>query len=414
MFESLKHRNCRLFLGGQLISFTGKWMQFTAQSWLVYRLTHDPFALGFVGFLTQLPVLLLSTFGGAVADRVDRKTLVLVTQALSLLQASALAFLTLTGRIEIWHVYCLGAFIGVVHAFEFPTRQVFVGELVPAASRHNAIALHSSIVHATRVVGPAVAGILVGLVGEGVCFFVNAATYVPVILAIALIRLPRAERDPKPEGALAGIRRGVAYALGGDAIRLLLGMVAIIGLAGLPVTLLMPVFADEILHAGPRGLGFLLGAAGVGATAGALYLARRKDTVGLERILAWAPVLFGCALISFSFSRVFWLSCLCLCVGGWSMIVQIAGMNTMLQELSESKFRGRIMGLFTMLFFGFSPFGSFFSGALAARFGAPLTLSSLAVLCILAGCYAIPRLPSRVQRHRAASSPLPPDAIEPN
>src|SRR5919112_999766 len=300
LLRALRHRNYRLFLSGQLISLIGTWMQTVAESWLVYRLTGSAFLLGTVGFANRIPVFLFSTVGGAVADRYNRHHIVIATQTASMLLASLLAVLTLTHVVQVWYLMAIAALLGVVNAFDIPGRQAFVVELVAREDLQNAIALNSSMFNGARVVGPAVAGVLVATVGEGWCFFGNALSYVAVIVGLLMIRVTPPPRTAPFQSAFAHVAEGFRFALGSRPIRALLLLLGLVSLMGSPYAVLMPIIADQSFHAGARGLGILMGAAGVGAFIGALALARRTTLRGYGRTVALAAIGLGLSLVAFS------------------------------------------------------------------------------------------------------------------
>jgi len=406
MFRSLRHRDFRIFFIGQFISLTGSWMQQAAQAWLVYRMTRDPFALGLVGFAGQIPVFFLGLHAGLLVDRVDRRRLVLATQAASLIQAVVLAGLTLGGRVEVWHVYVLAAWLGAANAFDLPARQVLIGELVGPEDRHNAIALNASIVNGSRIIGPALAGVLIGWRGEGVCFALNAASFLAVLVGLAVMRGPAPRRAEATGSDWSEIRLGISYALGEDAVRGLLGLLCVISLGAMPAFVLLPVFAGEYLGVGPTGLGFLMGAAGAGATAGALVLASRDKGEGLDRAIAPMGAGLAVALIGLAVSRSFALSAAVMAVVGLGVMVTFAVANTLLQELASDRFRGRVMGFYTMTFMGIAPIGNLLAGLLARRIGAPWAVILGAVGCAVFCSYYASFLPGLIAAHRRRSSGL--------
>lgn len=383
VFRSLGHRNFRLFFSGQFVSLTGSWMQQVALSWLVYRLTHDPWHLGLVGFVGQLPVAAVGLYAGVLVDRVDRRRLVLVTQTLALAQAAILAALTLSGRITLWQIYALSALAGAISSFDLPARQVMIGQLVPAADRHNAIALNSTIVNGSRVVGPSVAGVLVGVWGEGVCFAVNAASYLAVLAALAAMKGSFGPTGGERGSAVDEIKSGLGYAVAHEPIRILLFLLAVTSLAGMPFLVLMPIFADQVLQKGSAGMGLLMAASGVGATAGSLWLAQRTGAAGLDRIVVRSMAVLGVSLLAFSASRSMALSLALMAAIGLGVMVQFAGVNTLLQELSEERYRGRVMAFYSMVFMAASPIGNFLAGMLAARIGAPWTVALGGCVCLV-------------------------------
>jgi len=398
--RALRHRNFQLFFSGQLISLIGTWMQNVAQAWLVYRLTGSAFLLGAVGFSSQIPVLLVAPIGGITADRSNRQRLVIATQAAAMILAGILAGLTLSRRVEVWHVFVLAALLGVVNAFDIPARQSFLIDMVGREHLMNAIALNSSIFNGARVVGPAVAGILVVKIGEGACFAANAVSYIAVIAGLLLMKVecPRRSNSSSP---LADIVEGFRWANSVKVIRALLLLIGLISLVGMPYTVLMPVFADRILHGGARGLGILMGATGVGALFGALTLAAKTGVKGLGRLAAWSCAGFGIGLILFSLSRWFWLSTVLLLPVGYSVMLQMASTNTLIQTMVPDQLRGRVMALYSMMFMGMAPFGALLGGALAERMGAPLTVTLGGVACLLGAIWFGRELPAlRIEARR--------------
>jgi len=395
MFRALRHPNFRLFLSGQSISLIGTWMQRTAMSWLVYRLTDSTVLLGVVAFADQVPTFFLSPLAGVFIDRWNRHRVLIVTQTLALLQALTVAVLILTGTIAVWHIIVLSLFLGTVNAFDMPTRQAFVVKMVDdRGDLANAIALNSSMVHVARMVGPSAAGIIVGAFGEGVCFLINAASYVAVILSLLLMKIVHIEPNGKKMDVVEGLKEGFGYAFGFAPIRAILLLIAWVSLLGMPYMVLMPVFARDILHGGPRTLGFLMGASGVGALTAALYLASRRTVLGLGRKIAMACALLSASLIAFSQSRSFWLSTILLLAAGFGTIVQITSSNTIIQTLVEEDKRGRVMAIFAMAFMGMVPFGCLLEGKLASLLGASNTLLINSACCILAAILFARKLPS--------------------
>jgi MFS family permease len=391
--RALRHRNYRIFFIGQLISLIGTWMQMVAQPWLVYRLTGSSLLLGTVGFASQIPVFLLAFLGGAVADRFNRHKVVIATQAAAMILAFVLAFLTLTHMIQVWHIIVLSALLGIVNAFDMPGRQAFIVLLVEKEDLMNAIALNSSIFNGARVLGPAVAGILIAGIGEGWCFFANGVSYIAVITGLLLMKVDPARALARSESGLRHLLDGFRYVRRMHSIRALLLLLALISLVGMPYSILMPIFADRILQGGARGLGILMGATGVGALAGAISLAMRSGTKGLGKLVAYAGAGFGASLILFSASQFFWLSALFLIPVGFSFMVQMASTNTLVQTMVPDHLRGRVMAVHTMMFMGMAPFGSFLTGAFAAKVGAPLAVASGAVCCLIGAGVFLYRLP---------------------
>jgi MFS family permease len=392
--RALRHRNFQLFFGGQLISLTGTWMQSVAQSWLVYRMTRSSAILGLVSFFSQIPVFLLAPIGGAVADRVNRHRVVVWTQTVSMLLAFTLAALTLGGLIRGWHIFVLAAALGVVNAFDIPARQAFVVQMVGREDLMNAIALNSSMVNGARVVGPAVAGVVVAAVGEGWCFFLNGVSYIAVIIGLLMMRVHRTRARHSGRSALADIAEGFRFVGRTAPIRALLVLLGIVSLTAMPYAVLMPVFADQILHGGAAALGILMGASGVGALAGALSLAARRGVRGLGTWVAVATLSFGISLLLFSMSRHFWLSVVLLVPVGASMMVQMAASNTLIQAMVPDALRGRVMAVYSMMFMGMAPFGALLAGSLADRIGAPITVAAGGIVCVCAAVVFRLRLPA--------------------
>jgi MFS family permease len=398
--RALRHRNFQLFFGGQLISLTGTWMQSVAQAWLVYSMTKSALLLGSVGFASQIPVFLFAPFGGITADRVNRQRLVIATQICSMILAGILAFLTLSGRIQVWHIFVLAGLLGVVNAFDIPGRQSFLIDMVGKEDLMNAIALNSSMFNGARVIGPAVAGILVARIGEGWCFAANSVSYIAVLIGLLLMKVrsvPRISNRSPMEDIVEGFR----WVNRTKIIRSLLFLIGLVSLVGMPYTVLMPVFADKILHGGARGLGILMGATGVGALFGALTLAAKTGIKGLGRWVTITCATLGISLFLFSFSTSFWLSAALLLPCGYSMMLQMACSNTLIQTIVPDHLRGRVMSLYSMMFMGMAPFGAFFGGALASRIGAPMTVAVGGIACVFGAIWfgrALPEL--RIEARR--------------
>jgi MFS family permease len=382
--RALQYRNFRLFFGGQLISLIGTWMQNVAQSWLVYRLTGSSVLLGMVGFFSQIPVFLLATLGGAVADRHSRHRIVIATQTASMILAFILAALTLTGAIRIWHIFVLAGLLGVVNAFDIPARQSFFVEMVGRADLMNAIALNSSMFNVSRIVGPAIAGLLVAAIGEGWCFFANGVSYIAVIIGLLMMTLEPRQHSPRADSPLAHIVGGFRFVLGNEPVLFLIALVAVSSFAGMPYLVLMPIFADRILHGGAETLGTLMGASGIGALAGALTLASRESLKGLGLWVAASATSFGASLVAFSFSRSYLLSLALLVPVGFSMMIQMGATNTLIQSMAPNELRGRALGVYSMMFVGVAPFGSLLAGFVAGRYGAPLTVAASGIVCLAA------------------------------
>jgi MFS family permease len=392
MLHALRNRNFRVFVMGQLVSLIGTWMQSVAQSWLVYRLTGSAVLLGTVGFASQIPIFLLSPLGGVVADRHERRRVLLLTQSTMMVLAMVLAVLTLLGHIHVWHILILASMLGIANGFDIPTRQAFVVELVPRADLPNAIALNSSMFNGARVVGPAVAGIIVSAVGEGWCFFGNAVSYLAVLTSLLLLRLPKrdfAERRPSPfEDILEGFR----FVAGTRPIRSLLVLLGLVSMTGMPYATLMPVMAQDVLHSGASGLGLLMGAAGTGALAGALALAWHNSLRGLGRWVGLGAVSFGTWLILFSLSRSFWLSVALLLPAGFSLLLQMSSTNTLIQSMVPDRLRGRVMSVYAMTFMGMAPLGALLAGTAADVLGAPMAIGIGGGISIAGGLVFLLRL----------------------
>jgi len=363
-------------------------MQTVAQSWLVYKMTGSGLLLGSVGFASQVPVFLVAPIGGITADRMNRQRVVIGTQTASMILALVLAALTLTHTVRVWHIFVLAALLGVVNAFDIPGRQAFLVDMVGKEDLMNAIALNSSMFNGARVIGPAVAGVLVARLGEGWCFFVNGVSYIAVIIGLMLMRVnspPRATHGSPVEHIIEGFQ----FVNRTGPIRALLLLLGLVSAVGMPYTVLMPIFADKILHQGGQEfatligshdlgavrLGILMGAAGVGALLGALTLTLRSGVKGLGRWIAVCCAGFGLSLILFAFSKSFWLSVLLLLPVGYFIMLQMASSNTLIQVMVPDALRGRTMAVYSMMFMGMAPLGALMGGALSDRLGAPLTVA---------------------------------------
>jgi len=375
-------------------------MQNVAQSWLVYRLTGSSLLLGTVGFAGQIPILLLAPIGGAVADRHSRHRIVIGTQISAMLLALTLAALTLSGRVQVWHIMAMAALLGAVNAFDIPARQSFFIQMVGKEDLLNALALNSSMFNAARVIGPAIAGILVASIGEGWCFLVNGISYIAVIVGLLMMRLERPQTLRKGGPVLAELMEGIRFARREEPVRVLLIMLGLVSLVGTPYSVLMPIFAAEVFHGGARELGILMGGTGIGAVLGALRVAARTEVRGLGRIVGWACAGFGVSLTMFALSRWFWVSFLMLIPVGFSLMTQMACSNTLIQTMVPDHIRGRVMALYSVMFMGMAPFGAFLAGAVAEKFGAPVTVAAGGIICVLAALVYRVRLPAFRQRAR--------------
>lgn len=392
--RALRHRNYRLFFFGQGLSLVGTWTQRVALSWLVYRLTGSELMLGAVGFASQIFTFLLAPFAGVLADRTNRRGLLVVTQVLAMVQAFVLAGLTLAGEIQPWQILALSGVLGVINGFDIPIRQSFVVEMLESREElPNAIAMNSFLVNGARLIGPSLAGLLVAGVGEGVCFLVNGATFLAVIVALLKMRIQETQHPARHRHPLHNLHEGFMYTFGFAPIRAILLLLATVSLLGVSYTTLMPVFARDVLHGGPRMLGLLMGAVGVGAIGGAAFLAVRKSVRGLGRVMAAASAFFGASLIAFGFSRDLWLSLPLLMAAGFGMMIQFAASNSLLQTLADDDKRGRVMSFYVMAFMGMGPFGALLGGWLAQHFGAPVSVAIGGAGCILGGAVFATRLP---------------------
>lgn len=393
--RAFRHRNFRLFFFGQSTSLLGTFMQQIAMSWLIYRLTGSPFYLGLIGFTGQLPTFLFSSFAGVLADRHDRRRLLIFIQTLSMIQAFLVAILTLTHAIHIWHIIVLSIFLGCMNAFDIPIRQSFFVEVVGnKKDLGNAIALNSFMFNGARLAGPSIAGIVIGVAGEGVCFLINGFSFLAVIAALLSMQIPRKKKAEAPGAVLHGLKEGYRYSYGFLPIRYILLFLGLISFVGLPYQVLLPVFAKDILHGESGTLGFLMGAAGAGALTGAIYLASRKTVRGLGRLVAIAAFTFGTNLIAFSFSRHIALSVFLMFVMGLGVMIQITSCNTIIQTIVKEEMRGRVMGFLAMAFMGMTPFGNLLAGIIAGRIGAPDTLVISGVLCLTGAFLFYFRLPA--------------------
>jgi MFS family permease len=387
--RALAHRNYRLFFVGQGISMIGTWMTRVATGWLVYRLsgTDSAWLLGVVAFAGQIPAFFLGPFAGVLVDRWNKHRLLVVTQVLSLIQSALLAvvaFEAVAGMTTIWEIIVLAVFQGLINAFDMPARQAFLVEMIERKEDlANAIALNSSLVNGARLIGPAVAGALIGVVGEAWCFVADAVSYVAVIVSLLLMRIVRQVEIKKHAPLWHGIREGFLYAFGFAPIRSMLLLLALVSFMGMPYMVLLPIFAEDILKGGPETLGFMSSASGVGALVGALYLASRNSVLGLGRAIVFSTMLFGVGLIGFALSKVLWLSLLLMLLTGFGMMVQMAACNTILQTIVEPDKRGRVMSFYTMAFLGVTPFGSLYAGAVAHVFGVEWTVLLGGVACIV-------------------------------
>lgn len=399
--RALQHRNYRLFFSGQTVSLVGTWITRIATSWLVYRLSGSVFLLGVVGFFGQIPTLILAPFAGVLIDRWNRHRILVVTQILSMLQSVALAVLTFAGIITVADVLVLQVVQGIINAFDTPARQAFVVEMVEdRADLPNAIALNSSMVNASRVIGPSIGGLIIAAVGEGWCFTLDAISYLAVIASLLAMRIVKLERTPPETHVWEELRHGFSYVAHFGPVRESLLLLALVGTMGVPYTVLMPAIASGVLHGGPHTLGYLMTASGVGALGGAFYLASRTSVLGLGRAIVVATITFGGSLMIFSLSRSVWLSLLILPFVGGGMMVEMASTNTILQTIVDDQMRGRVMAFYAMAFLGTAPLGSLLAGFVADHIGPMKTIFLGGLSCVLAGAVFAMRLPKLRARVR--------------
>lgn len=392
--RSLQSRNFRLFYIGQTISLIGTWMQQVAMSWLVYQLTGSAMLLGVIGFASQIPTFLISPLAGVLADRANLRRLLILTQTLSMLQVFVIAFLVLTNMIQTQHIIILSLFIGVINAFDITGRQSFLVEIIDKKEEiGNAIALNSSMVNGARIIGPSIAGVLISAFGEGVCFLLNGISFLAVIAALVSIRVsPRTPRTVK-RSVLAELHEGVRYATGFAPIRAILMLLGLVSLMGASYSVLLPVYAKDILHGDAHTYGFLVSSAGLGAFVSAVILASKHGVPGLGRVIPLAAGLFGISIVSLALSRSMLPSMLFLFLAGMGVMAHLASSNTILQTIVDDDKRGRVMSLFTMSFVGMTSFGSLLSGALASRIGATGTILIGGASCLIASLIFASRLP---------------------
>jgi MFS family permease len=381
-FKSLRHRNFRLFFLGQVISLTGTWVQNIAQSWLVYQLTGSPLLLGLTGFMGQFPVFLFGLFGGVVADHYNRHRIILITQSLAMIQAFLLAGLVISGKVQVWEIFVLAFFLGSVSAFDLPARQSFFIEMVGKEDLANAIALNSSAVNGARLMGPVIAGLLVGLTGEGVCFLINGLSFLAVIAGLLLMKVAPFVPNKMELSLFNYLKEGIAYGVQTSQVRRTLLFLSLLSLVALPYSVLMPIFTKTILNGGAGTFGFLMGGAGFGALLGTLTLARvgSKD---FERTILFVSMGTGVSFILFSFSKMILLSFFILIVMGFCLMSQLTSTNTLLQSIVPDRLRGRLMSFYGFVLLGIAPFGSLMAGFFAEKIGAPLTLLSSGIFVLI-------------------------------
>jgi MFS family permease len=394
VFRSLRYRNFRLFFTGQSISLIGTWIQQIAMPWLVYDISHSVFLLGVVSFTGQIPILLLGSFSGVLSDRWNRYYILIVTQSLAMIQALTLTIVIFYGNIQVWHIILLSTLLGCINAFDVPARQSFLVQMVEdKKDLGNAIALNSTMFNGARLIGPSIAGILIATMGEGICFLINGLSYLVVIASLLLMnRLPR-NANLRSNGFGKAIKEGFSYTFNFIPIKYIILLIALFSLAGLPYSVLMPVYARDILQGGSHTFGFLMGAAGLGAMTGAIYLASRKYVPGLEKLIPRSIILFGLGLIALSISHNFYLSVALMVISGFGMMLGLASCNTILQTIIDDDKRGRVMSIYTMAFMGGAPFGSLIAGSLGTIAGVPFTLSLGGITCVLGALIFAAKLP---------------------
>jgi MFS family permease len=394
-WRALRHRNFRLFFGGQTISLIGTWMTRIATAWLVYRLTHSALLLGTVSFAGQIPTFLVAPFAGVWIDRWNLRQVLVWTQTLAMVQSFALAGLTFSGHITIHWILILSVTQGIINAFDMPGRQSFMVQMVEdRADLSNAIAINSSMVNVARLIGPSLAGMLIAVTSEGWCFLIDGISYIAVIASLLMMRVQVAAVLRKATSTFHEMKEGWSYVSGFLPIRTILLLFALVSLMGMPFVVLMPVFAATVLHGGPHTLGFLMGAMGVGALISALSLAARRNVRGLIRMIPVAAAVFGLGLIGFGLSHVFWLSMVMVLVAGAGMMQGMAASNTIIQTLVDEDKRGRVMSYYTMAFMGMAPFGSLLAGLMAHAMGAPWTVIVNGAFVVLGAAWFVTRLPA--------------------
>lgn len=394
-FRALQHRNYRLFFGGQSISLIGTWLQQIAMSWLVYRMTNSVFLLGVVGFSSQFPIFICTPFAGVLSDRWNKRYMLIATQSFAMVQAFILSILVLTHTIAVWHIIALSLFLGIINGFDIPARQSFVVEMVEKREDlGNAIALNSAMFNGARFVGPSAGGILIALFGEGICFLLNGMSYIAVIIALLLMKINLNVPEKKKTKFLEGLIEGFHFTFGFLPIRLIILLVALVSLTALPYTVVMPVFARDILHGGAHTLGFLMASVGAGALTGAMYLASRKSIAGLVKLIPIAAIVFGANLVIFSFSHFLMLSVLVLFLAGVGIMVQLASCNTIIQTIVDDDKRGRVMSIYSMSFIGLAPFGSLLAGSIAKLIGVQSTIAAGGFCCIAGALIFAKNLPN--------------------
>jgi MFS family permease len=392
--RALRSRNYRLFFAGQSVSLIGTWMTRLATSWLVYQLTDSAFLLGLTSFVGQIPAFFVAPIAGVWLDRWDRHRVLVITQVLAMIQSLALAILAFTGWINLWWIIGLALLQGLINAFDMPARQAFVIEMIEdRADLGNAIALNSSMVNGAKLVGPAIAGVLVAVAGVGVCFLIDGLSYIAVIASLMAMKVAPAKPRAAAKSAVQELAEGWRYVAGSPAIRSILILLAVVSVTGMPYTVLMPVVAVDLLHGGAHTLGFLMAMSGVGALASAIGLALRRTVLGLGKRIAISAALFGGGLMVLGFSRSLTISLLLMVVTGFGVMQQMAASNTILQTIAADDKRGRVMSFYTLAILGMNPIGSLLAGGVAARVGVPVTMIGAGAICLAGAVWFYWKLP---------------------
>ena len=394
IFRSLQYSNFRLFFGGQSISLVGTWIQRIAMPWLVYDLTNSVVLLGIVGFAGQIPTFILASYAGVIVDRRNRYRILIATQILAMIQALTLAALVYSGSIQVWQIIFLSVVLGFINAFDMPSRQSFMVEMVEKKEDlGNAIALNSTMVNGARLLGPSIAGVMISLTGEATCFLINGLSYLVVIASLLNMKIIPKERKPKSSKIISELKEGFQYTFGFIPVRFIILLLALVSLMGMPFSVLMPVYAKEILHGSSHTFGFLMGASGLGALSGALYLASRRNAAGLEKIIPVSAMVFGTGLILLSVTRAFGLASLVMILTGTGMMMVMASSNTVIQTVIDDSKRGRVMSFYAMAFMGTAPFGRLIAGTLAKVIGTPMTLAMGGFSCIIGAGFYLRKMP---------------------
>ncbi|MFI5059453.1 MAG: MFS transporter [Candidatus Acidiferrales bacterium] len=403
-FRALQHRNFQLFIAGQLVSLIGTWMQSTAQLWLVYKLTGSAALLGLFGFANQVPILFLASIGGYVGDRYNRHLGVIWTQTAAMVLAFLLAALTLAQVIQVWHLIAIAFLVGIVNAFDVPIRQAFLVQMVGKEDLPNAIALNSSIFNGARVVGPAIAGLAIVWIHEGWCFFLNGVSFLAVIGALLAMRIPKTKPKHADESPFRTFIQGFRFVMSDRPVRAALLLLSLLSLLGLQYSVVLPIFAKDILHRGAGGFGLLMSFAGAGAVVGALHFAARTDYKGLAKWIAATSTICAICLIVFSESKIFWLSSMVLVVVGYAATSQMAATNTLIQIRVPDELRGRVMAVYATMFMGVQPIGALLAGGIAKKIGAPYTLTIFGMLVLAGSLFFLFRVVMRLRQQQSATA----------